>query len=158
MAEKLTQNAPFFVDREVIVLNSNGTWLSDEIEITHEGSRRMFAQSLKHDEKGYFIQIQHETKYILVEDTAYFVSRVDQDSSGEFQISLSDEVIEKLDPSTLHYRPGRLVCSIQREGKKEEAKFLRGAYFDFFQENLKEDETGYFILIAGRRIELAKKN
>jgi hypothetical protein len=154
MAE--TKNAPFFVDKEVIVLNQNGIWLSDGQEITHEATRKIFSKNLKKDVQGYFIQIQHETKYIQVEDTAYFVTRVDGEPGMGFTITLSDETQEKLNAQTLHYRPGRLTCEIKRSGNRERAKFLHAPYFDFLK-HLEEDDKSYFIVIEKNRIELASK-
>ena len=45
MAEQ--KNAPFFVDKEVIILSKNGLWLSDGQEITHEATRKIFSTNLK---------------------------------------------------------------------------------------------------------------
>jgi hypothetical protein len=154
MAEQ--KNAPFFVDKEVIILSKNGLWLSDGQEITHEATRKIFSTNLKKDAKGYFIQIQHETKYIQVEDTAYFVTRVDGDPGKGFILSLSDGAQEKLNASSLHYRPGRLTCTIQRLGGNEEAKFLHAPYFDLLK-NLEEDSSSYFMTIEKTRVDLAKK-
>jgi len=144
------------LDQETIILTRNGLWLSAGEEITHEATRRAFAKNLKKDAQGYFIQIQHETKYIKVEDTAYFVTRLTGDPWKGFELTLNDEAQEKLDPSTLSYRPGRLTCVITRNGVREEAKFLLAAYFDILRE-LEEDEKSYFVIINKIRVELAKK-
>src|SRR4051794_32128958 len=84
-------NAPFFVDREVIVLTRNGVWLADGTEITHEPTAKLFARSLKKDERGYYLHIGRETKTIEVEDTAYFVTRIDGSPFEGFQLSINDE-------------------------------------------------------------------
>src|SRR5437016_14636421 len=89
-----SQNAPFFVDHEVIILSKNGVWLADGIEITHEGTRRLFAKNLKRDEKGYFIQVGRETKRIEVEDTPYFVQRIEGDLVSGIKLFLNDETSE----------------------------------------------------------------
>jgi hypothetical protein len=118
-------NAPFFVDNEVIRLTKNGVWLSDEVEIDHEQTVRMFAKSLERDAQGWLLRIGRETKRIVVEDTAYFVTRVEGSPSQGVELGLNDESRERLDPSTLTYRPGRLACRIK--GGREEAKFLHAA-------------------------------
>jgi hypothetical protein len=143
-------NAPFFVDREVIVLTRNGVWLADGHEITHEPTRKLFARSLRKDPDGYRLYIGRETKLIQVEDTAYFVTRVDGT-----QLSINDETREALDPTTLQYRPGRLTCRIK--GGTEEAKFLHAPYFDLLRD-LKEDAEHYFLEFGSRKITLARKD
>ena len=154
----MAQNAPFFVDREVIRLTKNGVWIADEVEISHEPTRRLFARSLKKDEEGYTLHIGRETKRIEVEDTAYFVQRIDGDPTHGYTLTISDETQETLDPKTLNYRPGRLICRIK--SNQEEAKFLYPAYFDLLK-NLEEDSNHYYLefgLAASRlRIHLAKK-
>lgn len=150
--------APFFVDREVIILTKNGIWLADGTEITHEPTRRLFAKSLKKDENGYFLEIGRETKRIEVEDTAYFVHRLDGDPISGYVLWLSDETQEKLKPETISYRPGRLSCGIK--SNQEEAKFLHAPYFDLLK-SLQEDKTSYFLEFGTGasqiRIQLATK-
>jgi hypothetical protein len=156
MKPNATENAPFFVDREVIVLTRNGIWLADGTEITHEPTAKLFARSLKHDEQGYFIHVGRETKRIEVEDTAYFVQRIDGDAKRGLVVSLNDESQEPLDPKTLAYRPGRLTCRIK--SGKEEAKFLHNPYFDLLR-NLQEDKKSYFLEFQSPklRVDLAHK-
>lgn len=138
----LTPNAPFFVDNEVIIISKNGVWLADGTEITHEPTRKLFARSLKKDAQGYFLHIGKETKRIQVEDTAYFVVRLEGDPTAGYELILNDESREPLDPNTLHYRPGRLVC--KTKSGKEEAKFLHSPYFDLLK-HLQEDSKSYFL-------------
>jgi len=152
----MESNAPFFVDNEVITLCANGTWVADGYEITHEPTRRLFARSLKHDSQGYFLSIGRETKRIIVEDTAYFVHRIDR-SPGQVTLWINDEKQEPLHPESLSYRPGRLTCRIERDGRAEDARFLHAAYFDLLRE-LEEDASHYFVTLAGKRVTLANKS
>ena len=152
-------NAPFFVDREIIVISSNGVWLSDGVEISHIPTRSLFAKSLKRDQEGYFLQIGRETKHIEVEDTAYFINRIHGNSETGYTLEISDETQEKLIPQTLRYQPGRLSCSIKIQNslaQSEEAKFLHIAYFDLLK-NLEEDDELYFLVIENQRVNLAIK-
>src|SRR5689334_11837061 len=103
----------FFVDNEVIILSKNGVWMADGIEISHEPTRRLFARSLKKESDGYYLHIGRETKRIQVEDTPYFVHLLDGDPLKGFELVLSDESREKLEPPSLHYKPGRLVCKVK---------------------------------------------
>ncbi len=154
----MSTNAPFFVDNEVIILSQNGTWLADGTEITHEPTRRLFARSLKKDEKGYFLAIGHETKHIHVEDTAYFVQRIEGNQEEGYELLINDETREKLHPHTLKYRPGRLICRIK--SNQEEARFLHAAYFDLLK-SLQEDPSSYYLEFGlsqqKLRVQLASK-
>lgn len=149
-----TSPAPFFVDTEVIVLARNGLWFSDGIEISHEPTRRLFSRSLKKDETGYFLSIGRETKRITVEDTAYFVHRIDREM-GNLTLWINDESKESLIPTTLNYRPGRLTCLIKNS--TEEARFLHSAYMDLLRD-LEEDDAGYFLRLGGAKIQLGFKS
>lgn len=149
-------NAPFFVDNEIIRLTRNGIWIADGHEITHEPTRRLFAKSVQRDKNGYFLKIGRETKRIEVEDTAYFVHRVDRTPDGSIELLINDETREVLDPSTLAYKPGRLTCGLHRGDRGEEAKFLHSAYFDLLRD-LQEDGSGYFLQIGKSKIILSRK-
>ena len=155
MSAPAEPNAPFFIDREVIRLSKNGVWFADGDEITHEPTRKLFARSLKRDTDGYRLYIGRETKLIEVEDTAYFVTRVDPLPNGNTELWLNDETREVLSASTLAYETGRLTCRIK--AGTETAKFLHSAYMDFLSE-LNEDAQSYFLFMGGQKIELARKN
>ena len=150
--------APFFVDREVIEITRSGVWLADGVEITHEPTRKLFARSLRRDAEGYFLAIGRETKRILVQDTAFFVLRVDGDGSRGYEVLLSNEETVRLDPATLRYRPGRLTLQWVPHGYAalEEALFLHAPYFDLLR-HLEEDASSYFLMIEGRRWDLAPR-
>lgn len=148
-------NAPFFAKNEKITLNRNGIWLSDGIEITHEPTRRLFARSLRKDDaEGYYLHIGREALRVEVEDTPYFVIRIDGAPSTGYELRLNDETSEPLSPETLRYQDGRLSCRLQRG---EEAKFLSAPYFDLLR-NIEEDPFSYFLSIRGKRVDLEKKN
>lgn len=123
--------------------------MADGEEITHEPTRRLFAKSIKKDADGYLIHIGRETKRIHVEDTAYFVTGVTGNREAGYRLSLSDETSEGLDPITLVYKPGRLTCLINREGTKEEAKFLAVPYYELLS-HLEEDQSSYFLTFGPR--------
>ena len=152
-----SKNAPFFVPGETLVLTRNGIWLADGIEITHEPTRDLFAQNLKKDAQGYFIQVGYEAKRIQVEDTPYFILRLERSKEGDIVLFLNDKTQEKLAPETLHYVPARLTCKVHQG---EEAKFLHAAYFDLLKD-LEEDDLGYFLTFFSHgkriRIDLSKK-
>ncbi len=151
-----TEKAPFFIDNEVIRLTQHGVWLADGIEITHEPTQKLFAKNIKKDLEGYYLKVGRETKRIEVEDTAYFVLRVEGDPLSGFRVLINDERREVLNPSSLKYRPGRLSCLVPCHDGFEEAKFLRSAYFDLLQ-YLQEDKSNYFLEIQKQKIILSRK-
>lgn len=146
---------PGYVDIETIRITRNGVWLADGGEITHQPTIRLFARSIRRDDQSYFLQIGHEYKRIEVEDTAFFVSRIQGAASEGYELHLSDATREKLNPATLTYRPGRLTCRIK--GGEEEAKFLNPAYVNLLKE-LQEDDHWYYLVIEGRRVNLDPLN
>jgi hypothetical protein len=141
-------------EEENIALTSNGIWLSDGVEITHEATLKLFARSLNRDKTGWFLKIGRETKRITVQDTAYFVIRIDGNYSTGFTLLLNDGAKEHLNPATLNYQPGRLVTRVK--GGAHEAKFLHAPYFELLQ-SLQEDPAGYFIVIQGLTVRLSRK-
>jgi hypothetical protein len=158
MAAKIQHRSPppGCVDSEILVLTRNGLWLADGEEITHEPTRRLFSRSLKQDEGGWFIHIGNETKYVQVEDTAFFVQRLSGTPETGFELDLSDETHERLDFKSLRYQPGRLTCRLHDREETcgaPEAKFLPVAYRDLLQ-HLEEDPEGYFLTLEGCRVQL----
>lgn len=146
-------NAPFFVENEVIVLSREGVWIADGVEITHEPTRKLFAKSLHMDGEGWCLKVGRETKPIIVEDTPYFITGLEGDSATGYTMRLNDETREPLELEQLHYRPGRLTVTLARG---HEAKFLRGPYFELLK-NVEEDDHAYWLEAAGARIKLAAK-
>jgi len=142
---------PGYVDTEVIRLTKNGVWLADGKEISHEPTLRLFARSLKKDEKSYFLHIGREMKRIEVEDTAYFVERIEGTASQGYVLHINDGTSERLTPQTLRYQTGRLTCQLREHD--EEAKFLSIPYMELLKQ-AEEDENGFFLLIEGKRIRL----
>ena len=120
--------------------------MADGTEITHHPTLKFFARSLQKDEQGYFLKAGQETKRITVEDTPYFVIRIDSNI-----LTLNDERQVPLDPITLRYAPGRLTCRIPSVFGLAEAKFLRAPYYDVMK-TLEQDQKGYWITIQGCRI------
>jgi hypothetical protein len=142
---------PGYVDTEVIRLTKNGVWLADDHEISHEPTTRLFAKSLKRDETSYFLHIGREMKRIVVEDTAYFVERIEGSPAQGYLLHINDGTTEKLSPETLRYQTGRLTCLVHTG--EDEAKFLSIAYMELLT-LAEEDEKGYFLKIEGQRISL----
>jgi len=145
----------FFAANEIITLTKNGVWMSDDIEITHEGTRQLFFKILTLENGHWFLKLGKEIKEITVEDTAYFVKRVDLEPGlKQATLTLAGGSKEPLKHQTLHYKPGRLTCKL---ANGFEAKFVGSAYFELLS-HLEEDERAYFLTFGDERVELAPKS
>lgn len=148
-----------FLDREVIQLTAEGVWLADGEEITHERTRQAFERHLapSTDGQGWEIRIGREQKRIEVEDTAFFVSQIEGNPEVGYQLRLTDGTLQKLDPTTLRYSAGRLVCLIdlERDGRarKFEARFLRPPYYELLSHSFAEGAL-YRLTIEGYTLTL----
>ncbi len=143
-----------YVDLENLVLSKNGLWLSNGTEVTHEQTCRAFFKNIGRDDEGYFIQIGKDFKRFTVEDTAYFVVRIEGDPSSGYELILSDESREKLNSETLKFQsPDRLTCLIK--GGIFEARFLRKPYTELLL-NAEGDGPDYFVVLTGKKILLQK--
>ncbi len=143
------------ISPETILLTREGVWLSNGQEITHREQCRAFARHLSRDDDGWFIAIGKDLKRIEVEDTAFFVEGLNGSADQGYEVLLSDDSREHLDPATLLYQTSRLTCRIR--GKSVEAKFLTSAYLEILS-HLDEDSTSYFLILGGQRVTLAKKD
>ncbi|RYZ72296.1 MAG: hypothetical protein EOP09_03405 [Proteobacteria bacterium] len=116
------------LDYEKISLDQHGTLRSDGEEITHERTIETYLKSIHPTGDGYEIRIGLEVRPIEVEDTAYFVKRVQFLDAG-IELEMSDGTLEFLEPGTLLYGPeGRLVVRIKSAA--ESARFLSAPYHE----------------------------
>jgi hypothetical protein len=140
--------APFFASEEVIRLTKNGIWMSDDTVIDHQGTVRLFAKSIHLSSSGqYEIRVGRESHPIIVEDTPYFVTGL-ENGSGHDLIKLSDGSIEVLDFQTLQYQEQRLTCLVK--SGKFYAKFLRQPYYELLK-CAEQDIDGYYFYRPGSR-------
>lgn len=138
---------------EDLILTRNGIWLSNGEEITHERTVLAFSRNLYRCKEGFEIRLGHEKKNVHVEDTLYFVVRLEGDPILGYSIELNDGRLLELDPETLHYHRGRLTCRVPHpnEGTTEEAKFLTQAYYELLK-HLEKTQDGFSITIDGKTI------
>ena len=135
-----------------IRLDERGRWTHEGLQFENPRIERLFSRSVGRTPGGtWILTIGRFTYPIVVEDTGYFVERVQWDESPPI-IHLSDETTEKLALNSLNYQPGgRLYCSI-KEGRFQ-ARFKRGAYHSIM--DYLSDEDGQVVLTVGdQRVEL----
>lgn len=168
--DQLPKGSEEFRDDEIIKLTREGIWLADQHEITHEATRKLFSRSLYRgsdpklkqvvaaltqklgpafyipaiDPQAFYLVIGSEFKKVEVEDTPYFVHRIDGQPQTGVTLWVSDGTQEVLDPKTLNYGgayPGRLICTL-KNGLL--ARIIRPAYADLLL-TLKEDSMGHYL-------------
>lgn len=138
---------------EDLILTRNGIWLSNGEEILHERTKIAFARNLFRCKEGFEIRLGQEKKNVHVEDTLYFVVRLEGDPLIGYSIELNDGRTLELDPETLRYHRGRLTCRVPHpnEGTREEAKFLTQAYYEILR-HLEKTSDGFSITIEGKTV------
>jgi hypothetical protein len=112
---------------ESLTLTSQGTWVHQNLEFQNQNLIALFHRSIRWDpeEKRFFIQIGKQGASFRVEDTAYFVVRID-DSKYPWVLTLSDESEETLAEETLCMgRAGQFYCRV-KEGFR--ARLSRAAH------------------------------
>ena len=153
-----TLDPSFFGIHENIILTKGGVWLSNGEEILHENTVRAFSKNIFRCVDGFEVRLGTERKTIHVEDTLYFVTRLEGSSDIGFNIVLNDGRTLELDSKTLQYKPGRLTCRVSHPNDKthEEAKFLSAAYYELLKFVDRNDE-GFYIVIEGQKIVLSRE-
>ena len=135
-----------------IRLNERGRWTHEGLQFENPRITRLFSRSVARTEGGtWVLEIGRFTYPIVVEDTGFFVDRVQWDHSPPV-ISLSDETTERLDLQSLDYQPGgRLYCTV-KDGKFQ-ARFKRDAYHSIM-EHLTEEEGQIVLTVGDERVDL----
>jgi hypothetical protein len=154
----------FFVQGEKIILRKDGVWIADGVEITHEQTRDLFFRSIHRDIKAgqYYLEVGYERIFIMIEDTPYFVTALNRKDgagtglspeTGAITVCLTNGSEQPITSNALSYEQGSLYL---RTLDGERAKFLSAAYYDLLRD-LQEDKTHYFLVIDGKRVNLAAK-
>ncbi|HRK01461.1 MAG TPA: DUF1285 domain-containing protein [Oligoflexia bacterium] len=151
----------FFVKGEKIVLKSNGLWLADGIEITHDQTKALFYRAIHWKPKNfngpdtYYLTVGYETIAIEVEDTPFFVVAVDC-GHQKWTATLTDQETIAIEAEMLEYRGGSLYVNISKtHGDRINAgypwaRFLSAPYHALLS-HLEEDAEYYFIAIPGAK-------
>lgn len=109
----------------------------------------IFFENLKIDEYGkYLIELNNETCYLDVEDTAFVVTAVDEQrlenvAGNHIYIQLTDDCWEKLDLSTLYVGNENVLYCTVKNGKFR-ARFSRSSYYQLAK-FIEQEENRFFI-------------
>ncbi|MGM0555620.1 MAG: hypothetical protein ACQEVA_04490 [Myxococcota bacterium] len=128
---------------EEIRLDERGKWTHEGLDFENPKIIELFSRSVGRTEGGtWVLEVGRFTYPITVENTGFFVERVDFSTSPP-TLKLSDQTEDTLDPTTLEYEPtGKLFCEV-KDGEFR-ARFKRPAYYQV-AEHL-EDRDGTAVL------------
>jgi len=147
-----------------IRIDKDGVWYYKGNEMFRKDIVELFYQSLESDQNGrYLVKKDEEAFYIDVEDTPYAVRSIEYSSNERegiacFNLFLSDNSIEKLDPATLQIgNENILYCSVKNN--LFEARFTRKSYYQL-AEYIKYDseKDRYYITLNDRLYEISSKS
>jgi len=135
---------------EPIRLDRLGQWWHRGEPFENRKLIDLFSRSVQRTEGGtWILHIEPYTYPIAVDDTGYFVHRIELEALGQelraVTMHLTDRTVEALDPSTLHYDDS-LRCAIK--GGRFEARFLRTPYYQL-ADFIEVDRLGFKLTIAG---------
>ncbi len=131
-----------------IRLNARGNWTHEGLIFENKRIIDLFSRSVGRTEGGtWVLEIGRFTYPIVVEDTGFFVERVDW-SDDPPPLLLSDRSEEMLDLDTLTYQSGgRLYCRVKQGDFR--ARFKRSAYHSII-DHLQERDGEIVIAIGDR--------
>jgi hypothetical protein len=138
---------------EDIHLDARGKWTHEGGDFENPKIIALFSRSVGRTDGGtWVLEVGPFTYPIRVDDTGFFVERVDLDAEPPL-LHLSDESTEELDVATLTYQPhGRLYCAVK--GGKFRARFKKPAYYAL-AEHFTERDGGIWVDLAGASRRLA---
>lgn len=116
------------VKLDEIRLSARGEWTHEGLAFENRKVIALFSKSVDRTEGGtWVLRIGQFTYPIVVEDTGFFVEKVDW-STTPATLSLSDGTVESLQVFTLSYQSGGRLYTLIKEGSFQ-ARFLREAYY-----------------------------
>jgi uncharacterized protein len=134
-----------------IRIDKEGTWYYRGAHMFRKEILSVFFENLKIDEFGkYLIELNGDSCYLDVEDTAFVVTAVsekreEQDIKDHLYILLNDGSWEKMDLKTLHVGKDNVLYCRVKNGKFP-ARFSRNGYYQLAEFIEQEEKgNGYFI-------------
>jgi len=139
----------------LIFIDKEGRWYHQGAEMIHREVIRLFYQNMVLSPEGrYLINWENALCYVEVEDTAFVVMRVSYDEGSQrqttrFQLSLSDDTKETLEPDTLRVGKDHVLYCRVKSGIFP-ARFNRAAYYQL-AEYIEEKNGAYFLPLNGQK-------
>lgn len=142
-----------------ISLSARGEWFHHGEPVLHPRVIRLFHRSIRRDDEGRYylynlLGTLEEHVYFTVEDTAFFVERLDFDESTKsFTIRLNNEDKEALDVKTLREDERGVMYCRTRNGDR--ARFSQSALMKL-SDFVKTEGEWIYLDITGEKIILSK--
>ena len=131
-----------------LLLDKEGRWFHNGVEITHRLTAELFSRSLQPDPAGgWRLVVGLEWAPVRVEDTPFTIKRVDLEGERA-RLHLSDGTVEELAEATLRRNADHVLYCDVKEARFP-ARFLRPAYYQLM-ERLIETPEGYAVRLGGR--------
>lgn len=141
----------YTVESGKISFRHDGSWYSDDERIENPRIALLFSQSIRRNADGsYYLQVAEERAPITIEDTAYVVTKIDEDGHGGFIVTTNDELREPLDPATLEVGADNILYCLVKRGEYR-ARFQRTAYYHLAEHFCSDDGETFSLVIGGCR-------
>lgn len=132
------------------VVDADGAWLHNDVEITHERTWKFFSSALRlNDEGHYVLAAGKESVYVEVVDAPLVVTAIRRTDEG-VRMRFHDDTHHVLAPSTLRFRGNVPYCE-GRDGLP--ARFSHAAYVQL-SEFCEETPQGFVLDTGVERVTL----
>lgn len=146
-----------------IRIDKEGVWHYNGAVMFRKEIVNFFYQHLRQDESGkYLIELENDRCYLEVEDTPFVVRAVhatlsEQETQKTFQLLLSDDTLDTLDPETLWIGQDDVLYCLVKD-RRFKARFLRPAYYQL-ADDIEHDEVrdSFYIPMNGKSYYLENK-
>jgi hypothetical protein len=122
----------------VLMLSERGIWHHEGTRFSNQKVSKLFHRSIQwnQDEQQYYVCIGKGRATFDCEDTAYFVSTLN-DTTDPWTITLLDDTTEELKPDTLHLGPAdQIYCEVKGSHR---ARFMRNAHQILLEHAVNDD-------------------
>jgi uncharacterized protein len=138
-----------------IKIDKEGNWFFNAAPIINKQIVDLFNASIEQDgQGGYRLHIGDEINPIVVEDTPFVVTNLEQEQDAEglsgFTIRLSDGTCEPLSFETFYLAPDNVPYCTVKHGRFP-ARFLRAPYYALARHIEQEGEDRFFINLNGTK-------
>lgn len=140
-----------------LVIDKNGRWLQNGVEITHPQVYRQFCAMLEHSpDGGYQVRMGQEICRVEVEDAPFVVQRVEDPDHDGISILLNDGTTERFDPERFWIGAHNVPYCTVKQGRFH-ARFSRPAYYQLAQHIEEgERENELFLVLGATRIRIRR--
>lgn len=143
-----------------IRIDKEGIWHYEGREMFRKDIVKYFYDHLQRDGDGrYYIQIDDDIGYILVEDVPYVVKAVywqDREGREEVLLSLSDGTMETLDPATVYVGWENVLYCLVKNGVFT-ARFSRPSYYQLASKIQRDRQGRFYLILNGERFYIQNK-